>query len=239
MSEIYDPRFVQQLFDAMSASYQRMNYITSFGFSARWRKQCIEALTALQPGDVVADLMTGMGENWQLILNRIGTTGTLLAVDFSEGMLRYAEREKARLPHYNIHILHEDVFTTSIPAHSADCVTIGFGLKTLSQAQLQELAQQVKRILKPTGCFSLVEISSPPHALLRFFYMIYLKRIIPILGWIFLGNPDTYRMLGMYTEQFGNAKQALAIFAKAGFTVEYKEYFYGCATGITGRLIQP
>jgi ubiquinone/menaquinone biosynthesis C-methylase UbiE len=41
MPEIYDQKYVAQLFDEMSASYERMNYITSFGFSKRWRDQLL------------------------------------------------------------------------------------------------------------------------------------------------------------------------------------------------------
>ncbi|MGV0947330.1 class I SAM-dependent methyltransferase [Empedobacter falsenii] len=44
MNDIYDPTFVKKLFNKMSNSYERMNYITSFGFSIIWRKQFIKAL---------------------------------------------------------------------------------------------------------------------------------------------------------------------------------------------------
>ncbi len=33
MKEIYDIQFVENLFDRMSGSYSKMNYITSFGFN--------------------------------------------------------------------------------------------------------------------------------------------------------------------------------------------------------------
>ncbi|MGO4708427.1 class I SAM-dependent methyltransferase [Chryseobacterium sp. 2TAF14] len=44
MNNIYEPKFVKQLFNQMSGSYERMNYITSFGFSIRWRKQFLSKL---------------------------------------------------------------------------------------------------------------------------------------------------------------------------------------------------
>ena len=44
MERIYDPKFVEALFDKMSNSYSKMNYITSFGFSERWRRQCVAAI---------------------------------------------------------------------------------------------------------------------------------------------------------------------------------------------------
>nr|ARK10320.1 hypothetical protein A6C57_08250 [Fibrella sp. ES10-3-2-2] len=80
-SAIYEAAFVQKLFASMSASYERMNTITSFGFSNRWRRQCVREL-GLKPGQVVVDLMAGMGETWDYICERIGTEGTIVSVDF-------------------------------------------------------------------------------------------------------------------------------------------------------------
>jgi len=59
--QIYEPQFVASLFDEMSATYGITNYISSFGFCERWRRQPLE-VTRLQPGMLVVDLMTGMGE---------------------------------------------------------------------------------------------------------------------------------------------------------------------------------
>ena len=63
-NELYNPKFVEALFDKMSSSYERMNYITSFGFSERWRKQCVNSIE-IKRNSTVVDLMTGMGECWK------------------------------------------------------------------------------------------------------------------------------------------------------------------------------
>ena len=64
--------------------------------------------------------------------------------------------------------------------------------------------------------------------------MFYLKRLIPVLGWMFLGSPDTYRMLGVHTERFGNASHVVEIFKNAGLECEYVPCFHGSASGIKG-----
>ncbi|UPS90854.1 class I SAM-dependent methyltransferase [Bizionia sp. M204] len=237
MKEIYEPKFVEKLFDKMSSSYSKMNYITSFGFSERWRRQCVEEIE-IEKGKTVVDLMTGMGECWKHILKKSDKNSKLIGLDFSTEMINRAEKNKGKFEKSKIEILKENVFENSIANETADFVISGFGLKTFNDEQLGKLANEIDRILKPNGKFSLIDVSVPNSKFLKPFYMFYLKNIIPILGKLFLGSPETYRMLGVYTEEFGNSKNVHRIFKKQDFEVEYVEYFYGCASGIKGRKIK-
>ena len=237
MKEIYEPKFVEKLFDKMSSSYSKMNYITSFGFSERWRRQCVEEIE-IEKGKTVVDLMTGMGECWKHILKKSDKNSKLIGLDFSTEMINRAEKNKGKFEKSKIEILKENVFENSIANETADFVISGFGLKTFNDEQLGKLANEIDRILKPNGKFSLIDVSVPNSKFLKPFYMFYLKNIIPLLGKLFLGSPETYRMLGVYTEEFGNSKNVHRIFNKLEFKVEYVEYFYGCASGIKGRKIK-
>lgn len=233
MADIYEASFVKNLFDKMSGSYARMNYITSFGFSVKWRRQCVNALD-IKPGSTVVDLMTGMGECWRHILTNEHKVGKLIALDFCAEMTKYAEKKRPNYPNASIEILNENVFDNSIPDNSVDHIVSGFGLKTFNQQQLYQLEEEMNRILKPNGTFSFIEVSVPKNGILRFFYMFYLKRVVPLLGALFLGNPETYKMLGVYTQKYANSKNAFEAFNNKRFKAEYVDYFYGCATGIKG-----
>lgn len=162
----------------------------------------------------------------------------LIGLDFSTEMINRAEKNKVKFSDSTIEILKENVFKNSITNETADFVVSGFGLKTFNDEQLEKLANEINRILKPNGKFSLIDVSIPKSKLLKPFYMFYLKSIIPLLGKLFLGSPETYKMLGVYTEEFGNSRNAFRIFSKPEFEVEYVEYFYGCASGIKGRKIK-
>jgi len=237
MKDIYEPKFVEKLFDKMSSSYAKMNYITSFGFSERWRRQCVEEIR-IEKGKVVVDLMTGMGECWKHILKENNENSKLIGLDFSSEMIKRAKKTKAKFTPANIELLLENVFENSIKDQTADYVISGFGLKTFDDTQINLLANQIDRILKPNGKFSLIDVSVPNNPFLKRVYMFYLKNIIPILGRIFLGSPETYKMLGIYTQEFCNSKNACRIFERENFEVEYVEYFYGCASGIRGRKLK-
>lgn len=232
--DLYNPAFVRSLFDEMSRTYGVTNYISSFGFCKRWRDQCVAQVT-LGPGMAVCDLMTGMGEAWQPIRRQLQTHGHLVALDFSPEMCR---RARSHIPNFQsliVEVREEDVLVNTIEAASADCIISTFGLKTFSDPQKHLLAQEMYRILRPHGQFSLLEISVPSSLLLRIPYMLYLKHVIPIIGKLLLGNPDNYRLLGVYTESFGNCERMAEYLRAVGLHVEYKQFFFGCATGITGR----
>lgn len=87
IEEIYDPAFVKGVFDRCSETYISMSWLFSFGFTERWRRQCVEALdlAAAQPADGY-DLMTGTGEIWPHLFIRHPGVRRVTAVDISSGM---------------------------------------------------------------------------------------------------------------------------------------------------------
>ncbi len=121
-------------------------------------------------------------------------------------------------------------------ANSYDAVVSTFGLKTLSMTEQLQFVNELQRILKPGGVFSLLEFSLPENPFVRFFFRWYVKYCVPFLGWVFLGNPDNYRMLWRYTESFSNCRKLIPAFEAAGFKVEFKSRFLGSATQLVGRL---
>jgi ubiquinone/menaquinone biosynthesis methyltransferase len=232
--DIYNPKFVRDLFNEMSRTYGITNFISSFGFCKRWRSQCVAQVT-LQPGMVVCDLMTGIGECWPPISAALQARGQLFALDFSPEMCRRAQANCARLSPLGITVLEADVLTSSIADCAVDGVISTFGLKTLNDAQKVVLAQEIARILKPNGVFSLLEISVPSHPILQSPYMFYLKRVIPMIGKLLLGNPDNYRMLGIYTEQFGSCQSFTSMLRATGLCASERAFFFGCASGVCGH----
>jgi ubiquinone/menaquinone biosynthesis C-methylase UbiE len=232
--QIYEPRFVTSLFDEMSATYGITNYISSFGFCERWRRQAIEG-TKLQPGMLVVDLMTGMGECWKFIRRQVKGLGRIIVIDLSTEMIRRARRNQSWFPDVSIDIEHGDALHSRVTDAQADCVIACFGLKTLSQSQIGVLSAEVWRMLKPGGSFSFVEIAVPSGWLLRIPYLLYLRYAIPLLGRLFLGNPANYRMLAIYTELFSKGDAAVTCLERCGFRVNVQDLFFGCARRISGE----
>jgi demethylmenaquinone methyltransferase/2-methoxy-6-polyprenyl-1,4-benzoquinol methylase len=230
---IYNPEYVKGLFNRMSSSYERVNFITSFGFSIRWRRQFLHRLQPTAEKIQVIDLMTGMGETWNAVHHRF-PNASLSALDFSKEMLKNAQRKNEL--HFNgkVQLLQQDILQNGLPDNYYDIVICAFGLKTFNEAQLETLAEETKRILKPGGQFSFVEVSRPSNGILKALYEFYLAHSIPVLGQLLLGNPTEYRMLWRYTQQFRSAEKAMEIFNAEGLHASFISYFFGCATGFSG-----
>ena len=225
----YDPESVRKIFDDMASTYGYVNLLSSFGFTARWRRQVVDGLPLQSAGRVV-DLMSGMGELWRSLANGVPASAHVLGVDLSPEMARRGRRNWP----FRVDVLVRDVLDWAPDEASADIVVSSFGLKTFDREQQQRLAQVVAKLLRPGGVYSFIEISVPRFPPLRAVYLFYLKKVIPVIGRVLLGNPDCYRMLGAYTEAFGNASHFANCLRSAGLEASTVSYFFGCATGVRG-----
>ncbi len=234
--DIYDPKYVEGLFDRMSNSYERMNFITSFGFSIRWRRQFLDHFKQPERTVEILDLLTGMGETWAATKKKIPNSNSTV-LDFSQRILHYAYKRNSEKFQNKMTVVSQDILNNRLPDNHYDFVTCAFGLKTFNPEQLVVLANETKRILKAGGHFSFIEFSKPRNLVLRKVYGFYLGRAIPVLGRLLLGNPAEYRMLWNYTDKFNNAELACSIFACTGLKTEFVSYFLGCSTGFHGRKL--
>ena len=99
--DIYDPAYVKDVFDRCSGRYIAFSYACSFGFTERWRRQCVAALPVPRSGrNLGDDLMAGTGEAWPHLLKRFPNLGAITAIDISTGMHEHA---MARLHQHRAH----------------------------------------------------------------------------------------------------------------------------------------
>lgn len=240
MSDIYDPNFVKGVFDRCSERYIAVSFICSFGFTERWRRQCVAAMSVPPTGDARGyDLMAGTGEVWPHLLQRFDHIESIIAVDISSGMHRHAMDRLHTHRAHRIEFIENDVLASDLPSDSADFVVSAFGLKTFNRDQHARLAALVARVLKPGGVFSMIEASDPKGWWLRPLYLFHLKTVLPLVERVFLRGAQDFAMLGTYSTNFGNAAQFAEMLRNQGLEVKFCKYFYGCATGVVGRKLGP
>ncbi len=234
-TDIYDPGYVANLFDRCSPRYRWWSAISSFGFVAIWRHQCVQRLVAPKSTDPVAvDLMAGTGEVWPHLLRRFPNLRRITALDISHRMHAEAvARLHGRYAHKINHI-ESDALQSDLPEAYADLVVSTFGLKTFNPEQQRVLARQIERILKPGGCFSLIEASDPKKWMLRPIYRFYLDSVLPLIERFLLSGANDFGMLGTYTRNFGDCARMVEALEAAGLSVTMKSHFFGCATSVAG-----
>jgi ubiquinone/menaquinone biosynthesis C-methylase UbiE len=236
--DIYDPAFVKGVFDRCSRRYIAFSLFLSFGFTERWRRQCVEALPEPPSRDASGyDLMAGTGEAWPHLLTRFPDLA-ITAVDISTGMHELALGRLHRQRKHRIAFIEDDVLATRLPAGSAGYIVSTFGLKTFDAGQHERLAALIANCLAPGGTFSLIEASDPKGWLLRPLYLLHLKLLLPLVERLFLRGAQDFAMIGSYTSNFGDASAFAAMLRAQGLDVTFTRYFFGCATGVAGRKPQ-
>jgi len=234
--DIYDPGFVKGVFDRCSERYIAFSYFCSMGFTERWRKQCVEALPTPTTHSLQGyDLMAGTGEAWPHFLRRFPESLSITAVDISSGMHRRALKRLHAHRAHKIEFIEDDVLSSNLPDESAEFVISTFGLKTFNSKQHARLAHLIARVLKPGGVFSMIEASDPKGWWFRPVYLFHLKVILPLFERIAFRGAQDFAMIGTYSTNFGDASEFAQMLRDEGLDVEYKRYFFGCATGVIGK----
>lgn len=227
---IYDPAYVKQVFDRCSDKYITFSYLCSMGFTERWRKQCVEALSLHTEARTGYDLMAGTGEVWPHLLAANPKIESIVAVDISSGMHRRALERLHAMRSHRIRFIEDDVLSSELPDGSADFVISTFGLKTFNPDQHRQLAELTARVLRPGGSFAFIEASDPKGWWLRWLYLVHLKVVLPLIERLFLRGAQDFSMIGTYSTNFGNASEFAGMLRDAGLETDYRKAFFGCAT---------
>src|SRR5258708_5916149 len=91
-------RQVQEMFDAIAPTYDRLNHLLSFGLDFYWRKMVRKQLPKGRELDLL-DLATGSGDQLLALVKGNASIRQAVGVDFSKEMLGLAKSKvkEARL----------------------------------------------------------------------------------------------------------------------------------------------
>ena len=203
------PEGVRTMFDRIAPVYDAMNRVTTMGLDGRWRRLAAEAV--VRPGDRVLDAACGTGD---LAIAAARAGGRVTGLDFSGRMLERARRKAPELEW-----VEGDVLALPFEDGSFDVVTIGFGIRNVSdlEAGLRELA----RVLRPGGRIAVLEITRP-RGLLRPFFRLWFDVLIPLAGKLLPGGA-AYTYLPASVRRFPGPEDLSAVMARAAFAdVSYR-----------------
>ncbi|MBB4823773.1 demethylmenaquinone methyltransferase/2-methoxy-6-polyprenyl-1,4-benzoquinol methylase [Sporosarcina luteola] len=218
---------VHHVFEKISGEYDKMNSVISFNQHKKWR-QDIMLRMKVAPGSSALDVCCGTAD-WTIALaEAAGPNGTVIGLDFSEGMLANAKPKVAHYP--TIDLMHGNAMKLPFPDNTFDYVTIGFGLRNVPD--YATVLAEMRRVLKPGGMAACLETSQTEIPVYRQVFRFYFKAIMPVLGKLFAKSYNEYSWLQESADDFPGVKELAQMFVDAGFSeVSYKKYSGGAAAG--------
>ena len=184
---------VGAVFDSVASRYDLMNDLMSGGMHRLWKRFTF-ARADVRPGQRVLDLATGSGDLALGHARRLGDAGLLVASDINAAMLtRGRDRLIDAGVGTRIEYVQADAQALPFPERTFDCVTIGFGLRNVTdQARALE---QMTSVLRPGGRVVILEFSHPALSWFRRIYDTYSFSVLPRLGRLVAGDAESYRYL--------------------------------------------
>lgn len=204
---------VRQMFDSIAPAYDFMNRAMTMGIDIWWRRLAVKRLKRIRPTSIL-DVATGTGD-FAIQLHNTLHPQHITGVDLSQGMLDEAVRKvKQKGLEGAITFEQGDCMALRMKDETFDAVTVAFGVRNFEH--LQQGYREMARVLKPGGMLCVLELSTPTHPLIRWFYDIYTLHIIPWLGSLKSGDKSAYRYLPQSIAAVPQGDDMLQLMRNAG-----------------------
>ncbi|MEA2347451.1 MAG: demethylmenaquinone methyltransferase / 2-methoxy-6-polyprenyl,4-benzoquinol methylase [Thermoleophilaceae bacterium] len=198
---------VRAMFDRIAGVYDRLNSVMTMGMHHRWRERAAD-LAEIGTGSRVLDVASGTGDLAVELKGRVGSQGSVIGSDFSEGML-----DLARVKAPDIRFEWGNALDLPYPDDSFDAATVGFGARNFSD--LAKGISEMARVVKPGGRVVVLEMTTPERPPLSWFFRIWFDTIVPKLGSA-AGQGDAYTYLPNSVRRFPAARDLAALLAAVG-----------------------
>ncbi len=219
---------VRQVFDSVANKYDLMNDLMSFGVHRLWKRQAIE-LSGVRNGQRVLDLAAGTGDLSARFSGLVGNEGQVIFSDINAAMLNQGRdrmADEGRIG--NLNYVQADAQYLPFPDDYFDCVTIGFGLRNVTDKQLA--LDAIFRVVKPGGRLLVLEFSKPTNKPLEKAYDLYSFSLLPKIGKLVTKDEESYRYLAESIRMHPDQETLKGMMQQSGF--ERCDYF-----NLTGGIV--
>ena len=170
---------VRQMFDSIAPAYDFMNRCMTMGIDKLWRRKAVKIVGKMRPQHLL-DVATGTGDLAIQLFKKL-KPATIVGIDLSEGMLEIGRKKVADCGLDGVVRLEQgDCLNLRFDDGEFDAVTVAYGVRNFEH--LEQGYAEMYRALAPGGMLCVVELSTPTNPLIKFFYDIYTRHIIPFVG---------------------------------------------------------
>ena len=219
---------VEQMFDNIAPTYDKLNHRLSWDIDKGWRKKAIKALAPYQPQSLL-DIATGTGD-FAILAAQMLRPQKLVGADISEGMMEIGRQKVKALALDNVVTFEkEDCLNLSYQSDTFDAITAAFGIRNF--ADLDAGLREMYRVLKPGGHLSIIELTTPVTFPMKQLFHIYSHTVLPIYGRMISRDTSAYSYLTKTIEAFPQGERMMGILMKAGFAeASFKRLTFGICT---------
>lgn len=183
-------RRVRGVFESVASRYDVMNDVMSAGLHRLWKRYALE-LSGVRAGSRVLDVAGGTGDMSRLFSDRAGPTGEVWLTDINGAMLAEG-RDRMLDEGRMLPTAQCDAEKLPFPDNRFDAVCIAFGLRNVTRKE--NALAEMRRVLKPGGRAIVLEFSRVAQPL-KAAYDWYSFNVLPKMGSVIAGDPDSYRYL--------------------------------------------
>ena len=219
---------VEQMFDNIAPTYDKLNHRLSWDIDKGWRKKAIKALAPYQPQSLL-DIATGTGD-FAILATQMLHPQHVVGADISEGMMQIGRQKVKALGLDNVVTFEkEDCLHLSYNNDTFDAVTAAFGIRNF--ADLDAGLCEMCRVLRPGGHLSIVELTTPISFPMRQLFRIYSHTVLPVYGRLISRDTSAYSYLTKTIEAFPQGERMVDILMKAGFAeASFRRLTFGICT---------
>lgn len=206
---------VRGVFDSVAGKYDLMNDLMSGGLHRLWKRFAL-LQTGLRPGGRALDVASGTGDLGAGLARQVGRSGLAVLTDINREML---SRGRDRLLDAgqcgNVAFVIANAECLPFPDRSFDCVTIGFGLRNVTDKPAA--LASMRRVLRPGGRLLVLEFSKLQVAPLQPVYDAWSFKVLPRLGSLVADDEASYRYLAESIRMHPDQPTLAAMMKDAGF----------------------
>lgn len=224
---------VRLMFNRIAARYDLLNHLLSAGSDFYWRRAALNLL-AVDSKSQILDVCAGTGDLSIGLLRRDPSPKLVVGVDLAIEMMRIGQAKTALFARNAVPYVCGNAESLPFRPDSFDGAIVAFGVRNF--ADIPAGLHSMNVVIRPGTRLVVLELSQPLKPILKQFYHLYFRYLLPRIGGLISGDADAYRYLNTSVRAFPQREPFMEMMTNAGFkNVRYRDLSLGIATLFWGE----